>query len=191
MAFPRDIAAGVLQWSGKYLVNPWDENGLVNLDDWPRLSNYLSSYREVLEKRHTAKSGKWHKTIDRVIDGLAEREKLYLPDFKEEIFPVRDGGETYPHHNLYWVTSTGWDLRVLGGLLLSDVAGLFVEAYSVRMRGGFLRFQAQYLRRIRVPKPETISASARVALAEAFDSHDREKATGLALALYGLSELPD
>jgi hypothetical protein len=118
------------------------------------------------------------------------REKLYLPDFKEAIFPVRDEGATYPHHNLYWVTSDEWDLRVLGGLLLSDIAGLFIEAYSVRMRGGFLRFQAQYLRRIRLPKLEEVDSDTKAALADAFDARDRRRATELALPLYELSELP-
>lgn len=190
LALPRDIASGVVQWSGKYLVNPWGSEGLVDLEDWPRLSNYLSQHRELLAKRHTAKSGRWHKTIDRVINGLMDREKLYLPDFKEAIFPVRDQGETYPHHNLYWVTSDEWDLRVLGGLLLSDVASLFIEAYSVRMRGGFLRFQAQYLRRIRVPMPGTIDSETKNSLAEAFEMRSRKRATELALPLYGLTKLP-
>ncbi|HEY2717127.1 MAG TPA: N-6 DNA methylase [Solirubrobacterales bacterium] len=190
LALPRDIASGGVQWSGKYLVNPWDTNGLVELEKWPRLSEYLDEHRELLGKRHTAKNGKWYKTIDRVIEGLASREKLYLPDFKEAIFPVRDGGGTYPHHNLYWVTSTDWDIRVLGGLLLSDVAGLFIEAYSVRMRGGFLRFQAQYLRRIRVPSRDAVDVSTERALATAFDARDRQMATELALPLYGLTDLP-
>lgn len=190
LVLPRDISSGAVQWSGKYLVNPWDADGLVNLEDWPHLSGYLSQHRNLLAKRHTAKNGHWHKTIDRVIEGLVDREKLYLPDFKEAIFPVRDEGATYPHHNLYWVTSDEWDLRVLGGLLLSDVASLFIEAYSVRMRGGFLRFQAQYLRRIRLPKLEDVDSYTRAALADAFDARDRRRATELALPLYELSELP-
>jgi adenine-specific DNA-methyltransferase len=190
LALPRDIASGAVQWSGKYLVNPWHADGLVDLEDWPRLSTYLSQHHELLAKRHTAKSGRWHKTIDRVIEGLKDREKLYLPDFKEAIFPVRDAGETYPHHNLYWVTSDRWDLRVLGGLLLSDVASLFIEAYSVRMRGGYLRFQAQYLRRIRIPDIGSIEAETATALAHAFDHRDRQGATRLALPLYGLDSLP-
>jgi adenine-specific DNA-methyltransferase len=190
LALPRDLASGVVRWSGKYLVNPWDDDGLVNLEDWPRLSTYLSQHRELLAGRHTAKNGRWHKTIDRVIEGLVGREKLYLPDFKEAIFPVLDEGGTYPHHNLYWVTSDGWDLRLLGGLLLSAVAGLFIEAYSVRMRGGYLRFQAQYLRRIRVPEISSIESDTAVALARAFDRRDRQEATRLALPLYGLDCLP-
>ncbi len=189
LALPRDIASGRVEWSGKYLVNPWDEDGLVPLDDWPRLAAYLGHHKEALSRRHTAKRGRWHKTIDRVIKGLADRPKLYLPDFKV-IFPVLDEGRTYPHHNLYWVTSEEWDLRVLGGLMLSDIANLFIEAYSVRMRGGFLRFQAQYLRRIRLPQLGDVHDDARAGLAAAFDARDRAAATAAALPLYGLEDLP-
>jgi adenine-specific DNA-methyltransferase len=190
LALARDIASGRVDWSGTYLVNPWDTQGLVSLADWPRLAQYLEAHRAVLSTRHTAKNGRWYKTIDRVINGLIDRPKLYLPDFKDAIFPVLDGGGTYPHHNLYWVVSDRWDLRVLGGLLLSDVANLFIEAYSVRMRGGFLRFQAQYLRRIRLPRPHDVSDDARTALAAAFDARDRVAATEIALPLYGLKALP-
>jgi len=69
---------------------------------------------------------------------------------------------------------------VLGGLLLSDVSNLFIEAYSVRMRGGFLRFQAQYLRRIRLPRRESVDADAATSLAAAFDARDRHAATRVA-----------
>lgn len=191
LAMARDISTGQVEWSGKYLVDPWDQNGLVDLSDWPGLSSYLIPFKAQLGDRHTAKSGKWHKTIDRVIEGLTERRKLYLPDFKEAIFPVLDEGRTYPHHNLYWVTSDSWDLEVLGGLLLSDVANMFIEAYSVRMRGGYLRFQAQYLRRIRVPELRSIDEGSAQALAEAFRSRNRSAATAAALPLYGIDLLPD
>ncbi|HEV7774020.1 MAG TPA: N-6 DNA methylase [Conexibacter sp.] len=190
LAKPRDIATGEIVWSGSYLVNPWDADGLVALEAWPRLAAYLGAHEPRLRERHTARTGRWHKTIDRVIEGLADRPKLYLPDFKEATFPVLDTGKTYPHHNLYWVTSEGWDLRVLGGLLLSDVANLFIEAYSVRMRGGYLRFQAQYLRRIRLPRLVDVNADAQAALTTAFAARDRSAATAAALPLYGLETLP-
>jgi len=190
LAMSSDISSGSVEWSGRYLVDPWDRNGLVNLADWPGLESYLTPFKERLSNRHTAKSGKWHKTIDRVIDGLTERPKLYLPDFKEVIFPVLDDGRTYPHHNLYWVTSDSWDLEILGGLLLSDISNLFIEAYSVRMRGGYLRFQAQYLRRIRVPAITNVDKESASNLASAFRRRDREAATAASLPLYGIEELP-
>jgi len=84
-------------------------------------------------------------------------------------------GGYYPHHNLYFVVSEAWDPEVLGGLLLSDIANLFVGAYCVRMRGGTYRFQAQYLRRIRVPELGSVKPASARALARAFT---RETANG-------------
>jgi len=190
MALVRDIADAHVDWSGHYLVNPWDESGLVDLAHWPDLRAYLTAHKAILGKRHTARSGKWHKTIDRVIEGLEQQPKLYLPDFKESLFPVLDKGQTYPHHNLYWITSDQWDLEVLGGVLLSDVANMFINAYSVRMRGGYLRFQAQYLRRICVPRLDQIDAPTRRLLKRAFRSRDHETATQAVLPLYGLDAVP-
>ena len=99
-----------------------------------------------------------------------------------------DNGETYPHHNLYFIQSDEWDLEVLGGLLMSAVGQFFVESYGVRMRGGYLRFQAQYLRRIRVPDPKSISEIQAVELKEAFRKRDRVRATRVALQVYGIDE---
>ena len=191
LALPRDISTGTVVWSGTYLVNPWSDHGLVSIDEWPRMAAYLSGERQKrLAARHTARRGDWHRTIDRVIPGLAERPKLYVPDFKEVLFPVLDEGATYPHHNLYWITSDSWDLRVLGGLLLSDIANMFIAAYSVRMRGGFLRFQAQYLRRIRLPSPDAVGPNEQDELREAFASRDRGRASAVAAELFDIEDLP-
>ena len=186
-----DIAGGETAWAGGYLVNPWDADGLVRLDRYPRLRAHLERHADRLRTRHTARKNpsQWYRTIDRVHAGLQARPKLVLPDIKASAHPVYDEGRYYPHHNLYFVASDGWDLEVLGGLLLSDVANLFVGAYCVRMRGGCYRFQAQYLRRIRVPAPESIPPTARRALASAFSARDIEAATATAMTLYGIEDL--
>jgi hypothetical protein len=101
---------------------------------------------------------------------------------------VLDTGETYPHHNLYFIQSDVWDLEVLGGLLISAIGQFFVESYGVRMRGGYLRFQAQYLRRIRVPDPTTLSKKHAKDLIKAFRDRDRQLATQTALTIYGIDE---
>ncbi len=183
-----DTPAGVVDWSGSYLVNPWDQDGLVDLREYPRLASYLDANGDRLRLRHVAKArpSQWHRTIDRVDPRLQHRPKLLLPDLKASAHPVLDEGHLYPHHNLYFVVSDGWDLELLGGLLLSDVANLFVGAYCVRMRGGCFRFQAQYVRRIRVPRREEISARQRRGLVRAFRDRDVEAATSVALDAYGI-----
>ena len=194
--------SGALKWTDDptYLVNPWAHGRLVNLDDFPRLKVYFEENQRRLTDRHTVRklsakpieSGdplgrRWHRTIDKVAPGLEKTPKLLLPDLKASIHPVLDEGTGYPHHNLYWVTSTGWDIEVLGGLLLSDIANLFVATYCVRMANGCLRFLAQYLRRIRVPDPKMIKAVDRRGLARAFDERDVERASQVARRLYGIS----
>ncbi|MGQ0573813.1 MAG: Eco57I restriction-modification methylase domain-containing protein [Pseudonocardia sp.] len=193
LSMVSDIASGRVEWSGHYLVNPWDDEGLVRLQDHPRLFGYYEAHAEALRRRNVAERQphRWYRTIDRVIPGLKDASKLLIPDMRMTMHPVLDEGCTYPHHNLYFVTSQGWDLRVLGGLLLSRVATAFVEAFCVKMRGGTLRFQAQYLRRIRVPRIDDVSAEDAAALAEAFDLRDVDAATSVALRLYGLDSLPE
>ena len=105
---------------------------------------------------------------------------------KAAAHPVLDEGNYYPHHNLYYVVSDEWDLEVLGGLLMSDVCNLFVGSYCVKMRGGTYRFQAQYLRRIRVPQPDTIAKRDANGLRNAFSNRDVERATALACRAFGI-----
>ncbi len=161
LAMSGDGISGELKWSGHYLVNPWEADGsLVDLTRYPKLARYFKAHQEELGGRHIAKKAaeNWFRTIDKVNSELTTRLKLLFPDMKMTAHPVLDTGNTYPHHNLYFVTSTVWDLEVLGGILMSKVAESFISAYCVKMRGGTLRFQAQYLRRIRVPPPSVITS---------------------------------
>jgi adenine-specific DNA-methyltransferase len=54
------------------------------------------------------------------------------------------------------------------------------------MRGGTYRFQAQYLRRIRVPDVAVVKVAERKQLAAAFERRDVEAATAVAAAVYGV-----
>jgi len=189
LALAKDLTGGTVIWSGHYLVNPWNEDGLVNLRAYPKLQAYYEQHVAALKKRHTAERSvdKWYKTIDRVNHTLIYTHKLYIPDIKNTLEPVLDRGETYPHHNLYFIQSDEWDLEILGGILLSKVGQFFVESYGVRMRGGYLRFQAQYLRRIRVPAPRSLSKLQSHELRDAFRLRDRARASQAALDLYGIN----
>ncbi len=190
LALASDIRNGAMKWSGHYLVDPWNCEGLVSLAGYPKLHSYLLRHEEALRARHTAQKsqGSWYKTIDRVTHSLTQKPKLYIADIKNQLNPVLDSGETYPHHNLYYVESDVWNLEVLGGLLISEIGQFFVESYGVRMRGGYLRFQAQYLRRIRVPAPDSISEGDQEALIQAFRERDRDLATQTAVRIYGIEK---
>lgn len=184
----EDLRGARLSWGGKYLVNPWDSEGkLVDLDQYPKLHRYLTDHPD-LRKRYVAKKNPsaWYRTIDKVSTSLVGTPKLLMRDMSLRVEPVLEPGSLYPHHNVYWITSEDWDLEVLGGLLLSEVCESFVEAFTVRMRGGTLRFQSQYLRTIAVPNPHTMSQDVAEDLAAAFRTVDRDAATRAAIRAYHL-----
>ncbi|WP_244963377.1 Eco57I restriction-modification methylase domain-containing protein [Actinomyces trachealis] len=183
-----DIREGFLKPPSKQLLNPWDAQGhLIDLSDYPRFAHALER-RPLIRERYVAKKnpGKWYRTIDKVYPGLVDRPKLLLQDMKAKITPVYEPGGLYPHHNLYYIVSDTWDLEVLGGLLLSSIAEAFVTAYGVKMRGGTLRFQAQYLRKIAVPHPGEFTEEASERLRAAFRAQDRVSANLAAEDAYGL-----
>lgn len=154
-----DLHQGEIRWQGRGVINPFQEDGsLVDLKAYPRLAQYLQQNRAQVESRYVARKQpeRWYRTIDRIYPALTSRPKLLIPDIKGQASVVYDPGKYYPHHNLYVVTSASWDLRALQSVLRSSVALMFIAAYSVRMSGGFLRFQAQYLRRIRLPPWHTV-----------------------------------
>ena len=185
----RDIKSGSVQWLGMGVINPFlDEGGLVDLNDFPRLRRHLESRKEQIAGRHCAQKipANWYRTIDRITPSLAAKPKLLIPDIKGEAHIVYEDGKLYPHHNLYYVTSDTWELRALQAVLQSHVTRMFIATYSTRMRGGFLRFQAQYLRRLRLPRWEAVSMKTRGALIAAAASRDIEACNRATFELYGL-----
>jgi hypothetical protein len=186
----RDIASGAVAWRGLGVINPFAKSGgLVDLEDYPRLKRYLHARKREIAGRHCAQKtpAGWYRTIDRITPALATRPKLLIPDIKGEAHIVFEEGRLYPHHNLYFITSDEWDLRALQAVLLSGIARLFVASYSTRMRGGFLRFQAQYLRRIRLPRWTEVPPELQHALTSAAKAQDVAACNEATFALYGLS----
>jgi hypothetical protein len=191
LATTKDIMSGEVEWRGQGVINPCaDQGGLVDLKDYPRLQRYLEERKEVIAKRHCAQSdpAKWYRTIDRISPALTFKPKLLIPDIKGEAHVVYEPGNLYPHHNLYYVTSEDWDLRALQAVLLSSVTKLFVATYSTKMRGGFLRFQAQYLRRIRLPYWRDVPKALREELIQAAEKRDIEACSFAAFKMYGLND---
>lgn len=192
LATNKDVPNGELRWSGKGIVNPYsDEGPLVDLALYPRLASHLEKHRAALELRHTAKSDptrRWYKTIDRITPSLTRQEKLLIPDIKGDGDAITyDPGTLYPHHNLYFITSTEWNLRALQAVLRSGIAQLFIEAYSVKIGGGYLRFQAQNLKRIRVPEWSSLSADVQSELIGAGEA-GRKLSTALLEQIYKLED---
>jgi hypothetical protein len=189
----EDLRNGKITDAGRFVINTTDDQGhQVNLERYPRLQHYLQRHEEAIRRRYVARKNPnaWFRTIDRITPALCSTPKLLIPDIAGANEVIFEQGRFYPHHNLYFITSERWDMEVLGGLLSSRVALFFVWSYAVKMRGGYLRFQAQYLRRIRLPDPASIPLALADALRDAFRQRDFPRLDELALEAYSLPSLP-
>jgi hypothetical protein len=186
----HDIHSGHIIWQGNGVINPFTEYGdLVDLERYPRLDRYLNMYKEIIVKRNCAKKvpSNWYRTIDRIWPDLATKPKLLIPDIKGEAHVVFENGKLYPHHNLYYIASETWDLRALQAVLSSSLTTLFIKTYSTKMRGDYLRFQAQYIRRLHMPYWRNVAQNMRYELIEAAHTRNLNTCDEAVFKLYGFT----
>ncbi len=72
--------------------------------------------------------------------------------------------------------------------MLSSLTRFFIATYSTKLRGGFLRFQAQYLRRIRIPHWADVPETLQLALIDAATKRDLNLCNRAVIQLYGLTD---
>lgn len=187
----QDVRSEHPKWSGHYLVNPFDaadDGALVHLEELPGLKDHMERFSDRLNARHVARTRprNWYRTIDRIWPALQYAPKLVIPDIQRGGVVGLDEGQFYPHHNLYWITSDGWNLRALQALLRSSFVLRQVRAFSVQMRGGSVRYQAQTLRKLRVPAFTSLSDECVARLVRVATSTDQREIDEAASAAYGL-----
>jgi hypothetical protein len=185
-----ELKSGSIAWREKYIVNTYDKDGVIDLEDYPMLSSYLNMHKEALCKRHVAKKDnfRWYKTIDRVYEGRAKSEKLLIPDIGSEPIVLYDKGEYHPNNSIYYICSEEWDLNALRVILLSNITKLFISTYSTKIAKGYLRYQAQHLRKLRLPKWREIDKKLQCALVLAGKENDMKSFNNLACEVYQLNE---
>ena len=185
----NELKSGSITWKNKFIVNTYDDSGVIDLDNYPKLSAYLNSHKEELCKRHIAKkdNAKWFKTIDRVYEQRAKMEKLLIPDISSDPVVLYDKGEYHPNNSIYYVCSKKWNLHALRVVLLSSVTKLFISTYSTKIAKGYLRFQAQHLRKLRLPHWEDITPNLQHRLIKAGINNDKDTFTELTCEVYQLT----
>lgn len=186
----NELKTGSIHWLGRYLVNTYDENGVVSLDDYPKLASYLNAHKNQLCNRHVAKkdSTKWFKTIDRVYKERLKLEKLLIPDISVDPIVIYDEGTYHPNNSIYYICSNDWNLHALRVVLLSNITKIFISIYSTKIAKGYLRFQAQHLRKLRLPTWDSINDELKERMIEAGVSNDTVSFTSLACEMYGLNK---
>ncbi|MBN2777680.1 MAG: Eco57I restriction-modification methylase domain-containing protein [Bacteroidales bacterium] len=171
----KDLLSDRINWKKQFVVNPYENGHLCNLEKYPKLKHYLEQHKEKLKQRHTAKTNpeKWYKTIDKIKPELVTKPKLLLPDIAGIKKLLIDNGEFYPHHNLYYITGQPVDkLKILASILMSDFTREQLSQIGIRMNGGFPRFQAQILKKLRIPNIDYLTSGEKDMLIESYDNLD-------------------
>ena len=185
-----ELRKGAINWKGRYLVNTYDRKGVISLKHYPKLENYLNSHKEQLSKRYIARKNKsnWFKTIDRIYIERLKQEKLLIPDISNNPVVIYDKGTYQPNNSIYYIFSSEWNLQALRVILLSDITKLFLSNYSTKIANGYLRFQAQHLRKLRIPIWSSINNDLQQRIIDAGTSNDIANFTQLAAEIYGLNK---
>lgn len=185
-----ELKGGSISWRQNYIINTYDNDGVIDLDNYPKLSKYLNSHKEILSNRHVAKKDnvRWYKTIDRVYEDRAKSEKLLIPDIGHDPIVLYDKGDYHPNNSIYYICSEEWDLNALRVILLSSVTKLFISAYSTKIAKGYLRYQAQHLRKLRIPKWRDIDGELQLSLIQAGKDNSMESFNSLTCEVYQLSD---
>lgn len=170
-----DLKDTLVQWSNSYLINPYEDGNLCQLNKYPCLSDYLESNKELLSKRYVAKKSPsgWYKTIDKIKPELIGKNKLLLPDLAGCKFFFIDEGLYYPHHNLYYITHANLEyLKILGCILMSRFIRQQMMQIGIKMNGGLPRYQIQTIKKLRIPIIDNINHCNKRSLIEAYDNQD-------------------
>lgn len=171
----KDLLSERINWRKQFVINPYENGHLCDLEKYPKLKHYFEQNKEKLKQRHTAKVNheKWFKTIDKIKPELVTKPKLLLPDIAGIKKLLIDNGEFYPHHNLYYITGQPVDkLKILASILMSDFIREQLSQIGIRMNGGFPRFQAQILKKLRIPNIGNLTSVEKTTLIESYDNLD-------------------
>ena len=171
----KDLLSERINWRNQFVINPYENGHLCDLEKYPKLKHYFEQNKEKLKQRHTAKVNheKWFKTIDKIKPELVTKPKLLLPDIAGIKKLLIDNGEFYPHHNLYYITGQPVDkLKILASILMSDFIREQLSQIGIRMNGGFPRFQAQILKKLRIPNIGNLTSVEKTTLKESYDNLD-------------------
>jgi adenine-specific DNA-methyltransferase len=174
----KDIDGDKIIWTDRYVVNPYFKNtaSLVDLRSYPCLEQYFLKHEFEIKKRHVSKNNteKWYKTIDRITPLLINKPKLLIPDISTKNNIIFDEGRFYPHHNFYYIIGNAIeDLLALRAILSTDFVKRQVAEKGLLMNGGALRWQAQTLRKIRIPNILKMTAEEKQIIIDAYNCHDK------------------
>lgn len=143
----------------------------TQIERYPAVYDYLNQHRQELESRSTVPSHPWYELTQPQtgIHGYFQQPKIVFPDIASSPSFALDETGTYLADTTFMIPSKD---EYLLGVLNSNVVDFFFGSIASQIRGGYLRFKYQYVKRIPIPVPsdglrQEIIGAARQCLAAA------------------------
>ena len=172
----KDFKNHKLNWENRFVINPFRDDILIDLNEYPNLRKYLENNSKRLKARYIARKNEknWYRTIDKIDLELSYKPKLLIPDISIDNFIYYDSGKFYPHHNFYYITGkSNIDLLVLQAILSTEFVKKQIQDKGIVMNGGALRWQAQTLRKVFIPNVSQISEKEKQKIIYLYDTNNK------------------
>lgn len=171
----RDIKKWKAQWAGLYLITiassvnkewPWSNEKTgkaarsVFMKTYPAIHHHLAQWEEKLRKRDDQGQYWWELRSCAYYEEF-EKSKIVYPDIAQASEFTYDTSKSFLGNTAYIIpTDETWLL----GLLNSKLLWWFYLNLSSIIRGGFVRFIAQYMEQLPIPPVTSIQKSPIIAL---------------------------
>ena len=165
-------------YENKYVINCFEKGRLISLKDYPLLNDYFEKYSDILKSRYVAKKqpSSWFRTIDKIREADITVPKIILPDISNSRLITLSHDNSYPHHNLYYITHPILsELETLAAILSSSFVFDQLKLIGTNMNGGYPRWQSQYLRKLQIPNLRLFSRDWKNKLIEAYKGTNLDK----------------
>ncbi len=130
---------------------------LKEIKKYPRIYEYLSSYKKDLQNRSNIKSNKWWYFSRHQNLSIMEEPKLIIPVlslYPRLIYDTKGfymtGGGGGPFYGLRPLDDE-MSILYLMGILNSNVFNFYVSKKSTQMRGGYFRYSKQFIEKFPIP----------------------------------------
>lgn len=157
----RDVRRWEVDWGGDYAIYPYNKNGMVNIENYPNILNYLDNHKNKLEDRYCVRER--NATIYQY-DGPRSSSvfegdwKIVTPDISSENNFCSTNGYELFKNTVYVITfnePVDYSYEMMIGILNNPIIEFFIDQQSPKLRGIQRRYKSHYLSSIPLPKPDS------------------------------------
>ena len=190
-----DVKKGQVEWSGHYILNPYDVTGggpkPIDLDSYPRTREYLRQHKSLLELKYHALHAKkkWYETHDTVDSRLRNRKKIVTPDISSHNRFAVDYGEFACLNtcNMIFYDESA-RTEALASILNSNLLEFVFKLGSPRLSRLHYRYMQRYLGKLPVPDIQSLDKREVSYLSSCYRDRDWDSVDKYVFDRYGLSK---